>query len=207
MNEPSQRSPAIIFDYGGVLVDWDPRYLYRKLLNGDEQAVEQFLKEVRFFEWNVQQDAGRPFHDAILEICSRYPQHCELIRAYDQRYEESISGPIWATVEILRELKALGYPLYGLSNWPAEKFPPVRDKYEFFSWFDDIIISGDVRLAKPDPAIFRLLSERIGHAPQDCLYIDDALHNIDVASELGFQVIHFQSADQLKDDLRALRIL
>ncbi len=207
MNEPSLRSPAIIFDYGGVLVDWDPRYLYRKLLNGDEQAVEQFLKEVRFFEWNVQQDAGRPFHDAILEICSRYPQHCELIRAYDQRYEESISGPIWATVEILRELKTLGYPLYGLSNWPAEKFPPVRDKYEFFSWFDDIIISGDVRLAKPDPAIFRLLSERIGHAPQDCLYIDDALHNIDVASELGFQVIHFQSADQLKDDLRALRIL
>ncbi len=188
-------------------MDWDPRYLYRKLLNGDEQAVEQFLKEVRFFEWNVQQDAGRPFHDAILEICSRYPQHCELIRAYDQRYEESISGPIWATVEILRELKTLGYPLYGLSNWPAEKFPPVRDKYEFFSWFDDIMISGDVRLAKPDPAIFHLLSERIGHPPQDCLYIDDALHNIDVASELGFQVIHFKSADQLKDDLRALRIL
>jgi len=190
MNNPNERTrhfPAIVFDYGGVLVEWDPRHLYRKLFAGDELAVERFLQEVHFYEWNVQQDAGRPFHLAIEEICGRYPQHCEMIKAYDERYEESITGPIWETVQILKELKQAGYPLYGLSNWPAEKFPPVRDRYEFFSWFEEIIISGEVGLAKPDPAIFRLTLERIGREPQECIYIDDAEQNIAVARELGFK--------------------
>lgn len=198
---------ALVFDYGGVLVDWDPRYLYRKILGSDEQAIENFLKEVRFFEWNVQQDAGRPFHQAIDEICSRYPQHCELIKAYDERYEESISGPIWPTVEILKELKRAGYPLFGLSNWPAEKFPPVRDRYEFFGWFEDIVISGEVGLAKPDPAIFHLILARIGRPAEECLYIDDAEANIVVARQLGFQTILFLSPEELRRELVELGIL
>jgi 2-haloacid dehalogenase len=205
--QSNQMKTALVFDYGGVLVDWDPRYLYRKIIPGDEQAIEKFLKEVRFFEWNVQQDAGRPFHQAIDEICTRYPQHCELIKAYDERYEESISGPIWPTVEILKELKLAGYPLYGLSNWPAEKFPPVRDRYEFFGWFEDIVISGEVGLAKPDPAIFQLMLARIGRPAEECIYIDDSDSNVAVAGQLGFQTIHFVSPAELRLELAALGIM
>jgi 2-haloacid dehalogenase len=207
MKDQVRRLTALIFDFGNVLVDWDPRYLYRKLLNGDEQAVERFLKEVKFFEWNVQQDAGRPFQTAISEFCSRYPQHCDLIRAYDERYEESISGPIWPSIEILSELKAAGYPLYGLSNWPAEKWRLFSPKYEFFRWFDDIVISGEVRLAKPDPAIFYLLLERIGRPAEECLLIDDAEHNIIAARKLGFQTIQFHSSLQLRQELELRQIL
>ena len=207
MNDYHDRLPAIIFDYGGVLVDWDPRYLYRKVFAGDEQAVERFLKEVRFFEWNLQQDAGRPFHTAIAEVCASYPHYCEQIKAYDERYEESISGPIWGTVEILRELKEAGYSLYGLSNWPAEKWRQVSPKYEFFGWFADIVISGEVKLAKPDPAIFQLLLERIGRPAGECLYIDDAPHNIEAARGLGFQTILFESPEQIGKDLKTMGVL
>lgn len=195
------RRPAIIFDFGGVLVDWDPRYLYRKLFNDDSQAVDNFLTEIGFFEWNQKQDAGRTFAEAVDELCSRYPQHCELIRAYDRRYEESLRGPIPATVEILRELKATGYPLYALSNWPAEKFRQVRHKFPFFEWFDDLLISGEVGLAKPDPRIFTLLLERIGRPARECIYIDDSAANVAVAQSLGFEPILFKSPLQLKEAL------
>jgi len=200
------RHPAIIFDFGGVLIDWDPRYLYGKLFNGDLRAAENFLKETHFFEWNLQQDAGRSFAEAVDEICDRFPQYCELLRAYDTRYEESISGPIWPTVEILGDLKAAGYPLYGLSNWPAEKWRLVSPKYEFFGWFDDIVISGEVGLAKPDPRIFQLTLERVGRPAGECLYIDDSAHNIEVADRLGFKTIHFRSADQLCGQLQKMGI-
>jgi len=204
-NIPSK--PALIFDFGNVLVDWNPHYLYRKLFDGDDQAVARFLKEIHFYEWNLQQDAGRPFHIAIAEICERYPHHCELIKAYDDRYEESISGPIWPTVQILRELKDDGYSLYGLSNWPGEKWRAVSPKFEFFTWFDDIVISGEVKLAKPDPAIFLLLLERIGRPAGECILIDDSIHNIDTARNLGFQTIQFESPEQLRDLLMGMNIL
>ena len=199
--------PALVFDFGGVLIEWDPRNLYRKIFNGDMAAVEIFLRESKFMEWNLHQDAGRPFSEAISEFCSRMPQYCELIRAYDQRYEESIIGPNWQTVEILRTLKETGYPLYGLSNWPAEKWRLVRPKYDFFGWFDDILISGEVKLAKPDPRIFSLFLERIGRPAEQCLYIDDSHHNTEVAGRLGFQTIHFRSAEQLRKELDRREIL
>ena len=194
------RPLAIVFDFGNVLVDWDPRYLYRKLLDGD-QTIEQFLGEIDFFEWNLQHDAGRPFDESIAEMCARFPQYCDLIRAYDLRYEESISGPIWPTVEVLRTLKDAGYPLYALSNWPADKFDLVRPKYEFFSWFDDIVVSGKVRIAKPDPRIFELLLRRIGRPAGECLFIDDSPKNIAVAQQLGFRTIRYFSTGQLKQEL------
>jgi 2-haloacid dehalogenase len=200
-NHPTAMKPVFVFDFGNVLIDWDPRYLYRKLFGGDMQAVENFLREVRFFEWNLEQDAGRPFEEAVAEMCNRFPQYCELIRAYDQHYEESLGGPIWPTVEILRELKDAGYPLYALSNWPAEKYIQVRHKFPFFDWFDDIVISGEVRLAKPDARIFELLLTRIGRPAGDCLFIDDSPKNIAVAQSLGFQTIHFQSPEQLRQEL------
>jgi 2-haloacid dehalogenase len=188
--------PAIIFDFGGVLIDWDPRYLYRKLFDSDEQ-VETFLREVDFFEWNLKQDAGRAFEDAVAELCAQFPHYCEMISAYDHRYDESLSDPISGTVEILRTLKQAGYALYGLSNWPGEKFRNVRHKFPFFEWFDDIVISGEVRLAKPDPRIFALLLERIGRPAQECVFIDDSAKNIAVAREMGFQTIQFEGPEKL----------
>jgi len=202
---PKRDNPlAIVFDFGGVLIDWDPRYLYRKLFNGDEEAMERFLDEIRFFEWNAHQDAGRPFSEAVAEWCGKFPQYCDLIRAYDVRYEESLSEPIWPNVQIVESLKQAGYSVYGLSNWPEEKYRLVRPKYEFFGWFEDVIISGEVRLAKPDARIFTLLLERIDRRPSQCVMIDDSEKNISVADKLGFRTIHYRSTDQLKDELHRL---
>lgn len=198
---------AIVFDFGNVLVDWDPRYLYRKLFLGDEAAMEHFLEEVDFVSWNQQQDEGRTFAEGVADLCDRFPGYCDLIRAYDDRWEESLGGPIWQTVDVLHQLRKAGYPLYGLSNWSAEKFALVRDQYHFFGWFEDIVLSGDVRLAKPDVRIFHLLLERIGKSAGECLLIDDSQVNVEAAREIGFQAIHFQSAEQLKAELSARDIL
>lgn len=202
----SSHLPALIFDFGGVLIDWNPRYLYRKVFV-DEQAMENFLAEIGFFEWNKLQDAGRPFSEAVADLCARHPQHCELIRLYDQRYEESLGGPISASVEILRRLHHAGYHLYGLSNWPQEKFPVVRDKYDFFTWFAELFISGEVGLAKPDPRLFRLVLERIARPAEECLLIDDSARNIAAAQSLGFRTIHFLNPQQLETELLELGII
>ena len=196
-----------MFDFGGVLIDWDPRYLYRKLFNHNEQAMEQFLAEIGFFEWNALQDAGRPLSEAIADLCTRHPQYCDLIRAYDQRYEEALNGPIPASIDILRRLHSAGFSLYGISNWPAEKFQLVRAKYDFFSWFKDMLISGEIGIAKPDPRIFHLLLDRIARPAGECLLIDDTVINIDVAQSLGFRTIHFLSPGQLQDQLHKLGLL
>lgn len=192
---------AVVFDFGGVLVDWNPRHLYRKIFSGDEDAMERFLEEIRFYEWNQKQDAGRTFSEAVEDLCKDFPQYCELIRLYDLRYEESITGPIAGTVAILEKLKSSGYLLYGLSNWPEEKYRLVRPKYAFFDLFDDIIISGEEKVAKPDPQIFAILLGKIQREPWQCVYIDDSKQNIEVALELGFRCIHYQSPGQLDSDL------
>ncbi len=194
-------SPAIIFDYGGVLLDWNPRYLYRKLFPNDEPAMERFLAEIGFSEWNVQQDAGRPFAIAVAELCARHPHYCDLIRAYDQRFLEAVGGAIPGTVEVLRRLHLAGFPLYGLSNWPAEKFRLVRPGYAFFDWFQGMVISGEVGIVKPDLRIFHLLLEQVARPSGECLLIDDSPANIAAADSLGFQTIHFHSPTQLAAEL------
>jgi 2-haloacid dehalogenase len=198
---------AIVFDLGGVLMDWDPYYLYRKILGDDRQAVSRFLKEVNFFAWNEKQDRGRTFAEGNAELIARFPQYRQLILAYDQRYLESLNGAIQPVVELLRRLKDLGYPLYGLSNWPAEKFALVRPQYAFFEWFNSLVISGEVGLLKPDKAIFDLLLKRAGYPAGECLFIDDHERNILAARDLGFQTIQFQSPQQLEADLRRMAIL
>lgn len=194
-------SSALIFDFGGVLLDWNPRYLYRKLFPDDEPAMEHFLDEINFTEWNKLQDAGRPFSVAVAELCTRHPHYCELIRAYDQRFLESVGGTITGTVDILRRLHQAGYPLYGLSNWPAEKFRLVRPRYEFFDWFQDMVISGEVGVTKPDPRIFQLLLQQVARPAEECLLIDDAPANLAAAASLGFQTIQFQHPEQLEAEL------
>jgi len=199
--------PLIVFDFGGVLVDWNPYHLYLKLLGNDPQAVGRFLEEVDFPAWNLENDRGRPFSQGIAELVARFPHYANLVCAYDERFLESVSGPIQPVVEILYQLKDRGYPLYGLSNWPAEKFALMRSTMPFFECFDGMIISGEVGLVKPDPAIFQLLLARAGRSAADCVFIDDHHLNIAAASGLGFQTIHFQSPQQLVDELRRMGIL
>jgi 2-haloacid dehalogenase len=200
------RKPAVVFDLGGVLVDWNPRYLYRKLVE-DEEAVEKFLAEVCTPEWNLKQDAGRPFAEAVEELIVQYPDQHELIRAYHLRWEETIGGPIAGTVEILAELKRAGYMVAALSNWSAETFPVARRRFDFLNWFDVTVISGEVKMVKPDPRIFELLLERLGRRAEECVYIDDVEANVRAARELGFRAIHFTSPDRLREELKRMEIL
>lgn len=198
---------TIIFDFGGVLLHWDPRAVYRPYFQADSEAMERFFTEVDFAKWNSRQDGGRPFKEGVAELSSRFPHYSHLIRAYHDHWEQSVLGEIPGTVEILKELKHKGYHLYGLSNWSAETFPIARAKYPCFDLFDDIVISGEVKLIKPDPAIFKLLLERTGQKAEECLLIDDSEQNIGVAKQLNFQTVLFRSAAQLRVELRRLNIL
>jgi len=207
MYQPNNHIRAIVFDFGGVLLDWNPRYLYRKLFNGDSSRMGRFLTEIDFVGWNFQQDKGCPFAVAVAELSAQFPQYADLIKAYSERWEESIAGPIEATVDILQELKRAGYPLYGLSNWSLETYQRVRTKYPFFKLFETILVSGEVQLAKPDPRLFTLFLERIGRLAEECLLIDDSHVNIEAAQQMGFSTIQFESSSQLEQDLQRLGIL
>jgi 2-haloacid dehalogenase len=198
---------AIIFDYGGVLLDWNPRNLYRRYFPENPDAMEQFLAEINFMDWNAQQDKGRPFREGVAILSGQYPQYSRLIRAYHENWEDSIAGDFPEVVAILKEIKRAGYPVYGLSNWSAETFPLARRKYPFFDLFDDMVISGEVNMIKPDPAIFQLLLEKTGLNASECLLIDDSEKNISVAREMGFLVLHYQSPVLLKNELKQLGVL
>ncbi len=198
---------AIVFDFGGVLLDWNPRHLYRRYFD-DPGGMEAFLSEIHFSEWNTEQDKGRPFAVGVAELSARFPQHARLIRLYHERWEDSVSGIIPGSVEILRRLRAAGRRLYGLSNWSAETFPIAQRKYgEVFGLLDGYIISGEVGLAKPDPAIFHYLAEKFGCQPTESLFIDDHHPNIDAAQTVGFRAILFRSAEQLGDELREMGLI
>jgi 2-haloacid dehalogenase len=199
--------PTLVFDLGGVLIDWNPRHLYRKLFPGDESGMEHFLKEVDFPAWNMELDRGAiSFAQAVRELSAQFPQRADLIRAYDERWEESLNGPIQPVVDALYKLKANGYSLHGLTNWSAEKFALVQHKYAFFNLFESILVSGTVRLVKPDPRIYSLLLNNIQRAPSQCIFIDDSLKNVNAASELGFIPLHFQSPGQFMAELQGLGV-
>jgi 2-haloacid dehalogenase len=197
---------AIIFDFGGVLVNWDPHQVFLKYFSNDIQAIDHFLTEINFPAWNLEQDRGHPFKQAVAELSAQFPQYAHLIRAYDVEWEESITGDIPGTVELLHRLKAAGYALYGLTNWNLGKYSIVRHKYAFFDLFDDIIVSGEVKLAKPDPAIFQLLLQKINRLPQDCLLIDDSPKNIEAAREMGFVSVLFTTPENLETELFRLNV-
>jgi 2-haloacid dehalogenase len=207
INKNEKKPPVIVFDLGGVLMDWDPYYLYCDKLGLDRGVVESFLEEVDFSGWNNEQDRGRPFAEATLELTARFPEYRDLIHAYDECYLDTIGGSFQPVVDILGRLKEAGYPLYALSNWSGEKFSLVYPQYPFFEWFDGMVISGEVGLLKPEKAIFDVLLERVGCSSHECLFIDDVSSNICAARELGFQTIQFQSARQLEEELLSIGIL
>lgn len=187
-------------------MDWDPRYLYRSYFQRPDQ-MEAFLSEIGFAAWNSQQDRGRRFADGVAELSAQFPHRAALIHAYREHWERSIAGPIIGTVSLVRGLKAAGCPLFALSNWSDETFPIAYQKYEFLRLFDEVLISGAVRLIKPDPRIFELMLRQIGYPARNCLLIDDAPANIEVAAQLGFRAVHFSTAEALETLLVELGLL
>ena len=207
MTPRNSRRSVAIFDLGGVLLQWNPRHLYRKLFNGDDAAMEDFLANVCTTEWNERQDAGRTFAEGTRELLPRHPDKVELIEAWGKRFGEMIPGPIDGTVDVLSDLRSRNVPLYGVSNWSAETFPPQRARFPFLSWLKDIVVSGEVGFIKPDPRIFQILLDRNGIAAESAVFIDDVAVNAAAASRLGIHGIHFRSPDQLRRDLAAVGLL
>jgi 2-haloacid dehalogenase len=196
---------AAVFDLGGVLIDWNPRYLYRKLL-ADDAAVETFLTEICSQEWNGEQDLGRPWSEAVETLARDHPDQLALIAAYRERWDEMLGGPIDESVALLAELRAGGLPLFALSNWSAETFPIALSRYSFLNWFTGIVISGEVRLAKPDPRVFRHLLDRFRLDPASTVFVDDSRRNVEAAAELGMIAIEFRDASQVRVELSALGV-
>jgi 2-haloacid dehalogenase len=198
---------TIIFDLGAVLIDWNPRYLYRKILK-DEAEVTWFLENICTSEWNDQQDAGRSFEEATAELVARYPEWELPIRAWYDRWEETIMGPVHGSVDILEQIKASQrYNLYALTNWSESTFPWALKTFPFLHWFEGIVVSGVEKTRKPYPEIYKILLDRYAVDPQHALFIDDNLKNIEGGKRAGLHTLHFTSPEQLKTDLRKLKIL
>jgi 2-haloacid dehalogenase len=194
---------TVVFDLGGVLVDWDPRYLLRKVMPGRDAEMETILADVLNHDWNLARDHGDSWPDAIAELAVRYPEWADVLRAYDERWAETLVGSHEDTVAVLWELHERGVPLYALSNWSAEKFPHAEARYEWLTWFDGVVVSGRVKLAKPDPAIFRFLLDTYRLQAPDILFVDDHEPNIVAARALGLATHHFRDAARLRVDLVA----
>lgn len=192
-----QSIAAVAFDIGGVLLDWDPRYLYRKLFD-DEQEMNRFLEEVCTPEWHDAHDRGKPADVSCAELAAAHPEHQELIWAWTQRSEEMISGPIPDAVEVLRDLKAAGVPCYALTNMEVWTYPQRLERFPFMRWFDGSVVSGFEGVAKPDVEIFELLLRRFDLTASATLLIDDSPRNVRAALSVGMQAVEFRSASELR---------
>jgi 2-haloacid dehalogenase len=204
----SQKIETIIFDLGGVLIDWNPRYLYRKIFKTEEE-ITWFFENVCTLQWNDEQDAGRSFEDATNDLLSKHsPEWEEPIRAWYGRWQETITGPLHGTVEILKHVKEnSNHRLYALTNWSAESFPWALDNFEFLHWFEGIVVSGVEKTRKPFPEFYQILFDRYAINPVTALFIDDNLKNIVGAKAVGLNAIHFQSPDQLRQELKDFNII
>lgn len=193
---------TIVFDLGGVLIDWNPLYLYRKIFKSEDE-IQHFLTEVCHPEWNAAQDAGISLEEATEERIRKYP-HFEIeIRAYYGRWPEMLGGAIEPSVEILEGyVNNPDFRVFALTNWSHETFPRAQEIFPFLSWFDGIVVSGEEKLKKPDPRLYRVLCDRFSVSPAEAIFVDDSYPNIITARELGFKVIHFQNPEQLESDLR-----
>jgi 2-haloacid dehalogenase len=200
------RPTAVVFDLGGVLLDWDPRHLYRKLFD-DEAEMELFLSEVCTLEWHHAHDLGVPPEETSPPLAAAHPQYAEQIWAWTQRSEEMVGGPIEASVEILRALQAAGVPCYALTNMEAWTYPARRERYPFLRCFDGTLVSGFEGVAKPDPRVFELLLDRFGLDRSRTLFIDDSRANVQAARRVGLQAVRFESPEQLRSVLQDAGLL
>ncbi len=202
-----QKIDTIIFDLGNVLIDWNPRYLYRKILK-DEEQITWFLENICTSEWNDQQDAGRTFDEAVKELVAKHPEWEEAITAWGSRWQETIGGPITETVQILRSLKeSKKFRLYALTNWSAETFPWALDNFEFLHWFEGIVVSGREKTRKPFPDFFQILFDRHKVTPSNAIFIDDNVKNIHGGRAVGLNTILFKNPEQLRAELATAGIM
>ena len=193
---------TIIFDLGGVLIDWNPRYVYRKIFKTEEE-VDWFLQNVATAEWNENQDAGYPLHKATEELIAKHPEWEPEIKAYYGRWLEMLGEDIHDTVGILRQLKETGmYKLYALTNWSAETFPHALERFEFFKLFDGVVVSGQEKMRKPSAEFYNILVDRYHINPEKTIFIDDSLRNVKGAEAVGITGIQFHNPSQLRDELR-----
>jgi len=203
----SDRPTAVIFDVGRVLYDWDPRILYRRLI-ADDRALDAFVRDVVTTEWHFQHDAGRDFADTSAELIALYPQHRDLIAAWGPRFGESIGDPIPGMHELVAELDSAGVPLFAITNFSHEFWPPFRAREAaLFDRFRAIVVSGDEKLVKPDPAIYALALARFGLEPGQAVFIDDNRANVDAAAAMGIHALHFTDEATLRPQLRELGLV
>lgn len=198
---------TIIFDLGGVLIDWNPEYLYRKLF-ANEPEMRHFLENVCTPDWNEEQDGGRTIQDATNYLLAKHPEHEENIRAFYGRWPEMLGGPIADTIEIFKELKETGkYKFYALTNWSAETFPVAQQQYDFLGWFDGVVVSGTEKDRKPFASFYQTLLNRYSVKPEEAIFIDDNLRNVRAAEALGIASIRFTSPKALREELNTQGIL
>ncbi|MCB0474782.1 MAG: HAD family phosphatase [Flavobacteriaceae bacterium] len=197
---------TIVFDLGGVLIDWNPKYLYRKVFD-TETRIDWFLNNICTSEWNVQQDAGRSFSEATQLLVNQYPEYEKEIRFFYDRWTEMLGGAIQDTVSLLHRLKAANsHALYALTNWSDEAFPVARERFDFLQLFEGIVVSGEEKTRKPFRDIYEILIERYGLTPQKSVFIDDNLENVLGAIAVGMQGIHFKNSRQLINELNHLGV-
>ena len=200
------QAKAVVFDLGGVLVDWNPRHLYRQLF-AEETAMEEFLATVCTPAWHSEADRGRPMREGVRLLSEAHPGKAEIIAAYVERWDEMFKGAIDGSVAILRDLKAAGWPLYALTNFPADKYEDFEKSFDFLDEFEGILVSGRERLIKPDPGIFTLLLKRFGLTADETIFIDDTPVNVEAAARLGFDAIRFTTPENLRQAFAARGIL
>lgn len=198
---------AIIFDLGGVLIDWNPAYVFDNVFD-DAEKKKHFFENICTSAWNEEQDGGRSIKEATELLVAQHPDWKEHIEAYYGRWEEMLGGPLHDTVAIFKELKEKGhYKLYALTNWSAELFPKALQLYDFLHWFDGRVVSGEERLRKPAPEFYQLLLDRYHLRPEETIFIDDNLRNVEAAERMGIKSIRFENAPQLHGDLKKLGVL
>ncbi len=194
---------SVIFDLGNVLIPFNPRWLFRKMLP-DEVSIDRFFKETGFDAWNLEMDAGRSFADGIAAHSQLFPHHRVLFEAFFERWPETVGEPITESVDLLQTLQREGIRTYALTNFSAETFPLAVARFPFLSDFDGTVVSGDEGVVKPDPAIYQLLMQRYAITPARAVFIDDKLENVEAARHLGLQGIHFTEPTAARIALRAL---
>ena len=198
---------TIIFDLGGVLIDWNPKYVYREVFKGDEKKVDWFLDTICTFDWNVEQDAGRTFKEATQYLIDRHPQYEEWIRIYYDRWEDMLGGPIQDSVLLLNKLKAANnHQLYALTNWSAEAFPVALERYDFLQHFEGILVSGEEKMRKPFSVIYELMLDRYKINAEKSVFIDDNFDNVLGAQKVGMKAIHYKNSQQLINELSHLGV-
>jgi len=187
---------TVVFDLGGVLIDWNPRYLFRKILP-DESAVEDFLDNICTEAWNYKLDQGRSWQEGIDELVAQHPQHRDVIEAYWHRWPETLGDTIDETLRLFMQLHEQGTRLFALTNWSHETFPHALEKFDFFSRFEGVVVSGEIGITKPSPEIYQHLLTRFNLSPSDIVFIDDREENVRGAEALGISSHQYVSADGL----------